>query len=110
MNIKDFFTGYETSLSKYKYQGGKHYEQIKDLKYTKIKIDSPSKYLTKDLWIKKSPPFKVKMVDFLDRHPLWYGIPFLIICSCLASLIAGMIIFKGKDISKVKFALFGLFN
>lgn len=85
--------------------------KIENLKYTKIKIDTPSKYLTKDLWIKDTSPLKLKIADFASRFPFWYGLFFFIVGSCLASLFAGLVIFKDSSIiSKRKFALLGLFN
>ncbi len=85
--------------------------KIENLKYTKITIDTPSKYLTKDLWIKDTAPLKLKIADFASRFHFWYGLFFFIVCSCLASMFAGIVIFKDSSIiSKRKFALFGLFN
>jgi len=92
--LRDFFTGSDT----------------KDLKYTKIKINPPSKYLTEDLWIKKGVPFKVFLADSVNRFPFWFGLFFFVICSCLASLLSGIIIFRDRTVSKLKFALFGLWN
>ncbi|RLG21452.1 hypothetical protein DRN74_02730 [Candidatus Micrarchaeota archaeon] len=84
---------------------------IKNLKYTKIKIDTPSKYLTKDLWIKNSPPDNIILVDFINRFVEIWGIAFFALSSCLASMFAGMVAFKGGDQpSKKKLALFGLWN
>lgn len=82
----------------------------KDLKYTKIKIDPPSKYLTEDLWIKRRTPLRVFLADSINRFQFWFGLSFFIVCSCLASLLSGMIIFGFKRASKIKFALFGLCN
>ncbi|MEA3343434.1 MAG: hypothetical protein U9Q92_04660, partial [archaeon] len=84
--------------------------EIENLKYTKIKIDTPSKYLTRDLWIKDNAPLKLKIADFVVRYPFWYGLFFFIVCSCLASLFAGTVLFKDTNISKRNFALLGLFN
>jgi len=83
---------------------------VKDVKYTKIKVNPPSKYLTQDLWMEVSTPMKVKAADFANRFGLLYGLIFFILCSCLASLFSGMIIFRDRPISKIKFALFGLWN
>ena len=82
----------------------------KDLKYTKIKVNPPSKYLTEDLWIRKGTPFKVFLADFVNRFPFWFGLFFFVICSCFASLLSGIIIFGFKRVSKLRFALFGLWN
>jgi len=82
----------------------------KDLKYTKIKINPPSKYLTEDLWIREGAPFKVFLADSVNRFPFWFGLFFFVVCSCLASLLSGIIIFGIKGVSKLKFMLFGLWN
>lgn len=92
--LSDFFAGSDT----------------KDLRYTKIKINPPSKYLTEDLWIKEGTPFKVFLADSVNRFPFWFGLFFFVICSCLASLLSGIIIFGIKGVSKIKFMLFGLWN
>ncbi|MEW6609810.1 MAG: hypothetical protein AB1414_20600, partial [bacterium] len=109
--LRDFFAEYEKKPSTY--YTGKAQEQgftVKDVKYTRIKINPPSKYLTQDLWMKVSAPFKIKAADFASRYGLLYGLIFFILCSCLASLLSGMIIFRNKTISKLKFTLFGLWN
>ena len=79
-------------------------------KYTKIKINPPSKYLTQDLWMTISTPTKIKIADFANRFGFWYGLFFFIVCSCLASLISGTIVFRKDYPSKFKFLIFGLFN
>jgi len=84
--------------------------EIKDLKYTKITINPPSKYLTEDLWIERGVPFKVFLADFVSRFAFWIGLFFFVVCSCLASLLSGIVIFGFKRTSKIKFALFGLWN
>jgi len=83
---------------------------IEDLKYTKIKINTPSKYLTEDLWIKDSPPANIVLADFINRSVWIWGIIFFILSSCLASMFAGIITFRKDKPDKKKFALFGLWN
>ncbi len=83
---------------------------IQDLKYTKIKINTPSKYLTEDLWIRDSAPADIALADFINRSVWIWGIIFFILSSCLASLFSGMVVFRKDQISKKKFALFGLWN
>ena len=85
-------------------------EGIEDLKYTKIKINTPSKYLTEDLWIKDSAPADVVLVDFINRSVWIWGIIFFILSSCLASMFAGMVAFRKDQPDKKKYALFGLWN
>jgi hypothetical protein len=109
--LRDFFAGYDLEASTYYSRDGqKQGFTVKDVKYTKIKVNPPSKYLTQDLWMEVSTPMKVKAADFANRFGLLYGLIFFILCSCLASLFSGMIIFTNRPISKVKFALFGLWN
>ncbi|MEM2605308.1 MAG: DUF2330 domain-containing protein [Candidatus Pacearchaeota archaeon] len=83
---------------------------IQDLKYTKIKINTPSKYLTEDLWIRDSAPADIVFADFINRLVWIWGIILFILSSCLASLFSGMVVFGEDQISKKKFALFGLWN
>jgi len=85
-------------------------KEIENLKYTKIKIDAPSRYLTEDLWIKDSAPADVILADFIKRSVWLWGIIFFILSSCLASMFAGIIVFRKDQPSKKKFALFGLWN
>ena len=109
--LRDFFAGYDLEPSTYYSRDGqKQGFTVKDVKYTKIKVNPPSKYLTQDLWMEVSTPMKVKAADFANRFGLLYGLIFFILCSCLASLFSGMIIFRDRPISKIKFALFGLWN
>ena len=83
---------------------------IGNLKYTKIKITAPSKYLTKDLWIKNSAPINIILADFINKYVWLWGIIFFILSSCLASMLAGIVVFRKDRPSKKKFALFGLWN
>lgn len=93
--LKDFFNNQET---------------INDLKYTKIKINSPSKYLTQDLWMDISTPTKIQVADTINRFWFYPALLIFIIASCLASLIAGLIIFRKDSPSLLKFTIFGLWN
>jgi len=93
--LKDFFNNQET---------------IKDLKYTKIKINPPSKYLTQDLWMDISAPAKIQMADTINRHWFYPALIIFLIASCLASLISGWIIFRKDSPSLFKFSLMGFWN
>ena len=83
---------------------------VQDLRYTKIKITAPSKYLTEDLWIKNSAPSGIALTYFIIRNVWIVGIAFFVVCSCLASLFSGMIVFRKDQISKSKLFLLGLAN
>ncbi len=89
-------------------------EMVDNLTYTLIRINTPSKYLTQDLWIKNSQPFRLKFELFIIKLIvnfllLWHIILFIIF-SCLSSLFAGLIAFRRYKPNKVKLALFGLWN
>ena len=85
-------------------------QRIEDLKYTKIKINPPSKYLTNDLWIESYAPPVVTMRTLAIKYQKTWGLFFFILSSCLASMFAGMIVFRKDRPSLVKFGLFGLWN
>lgn len=111
--LSNFFAGYEKGPVKSERVASnitQQYSIVQDVKYTKIKLNPPSKYLTEDLWIDVSTPLKVKAADIANRFYWYYGLTIFILLSCLASLISGMIVFRGRKISKLKFALFGLCN
>ena len=83
---------------------------VRDLRYTKIKIDVSSKHLRDDLWIKDSAPTQIVLADFINRYTWLWGITLFILSSCSASMFAGMIAFMSDQPSKKRFALFGLWN
>lgn len=88
-------------------------ERIRDLKYTKIKIRTPSNNLIKDLSVTNSVTSKIVLLDYLYKHPviiLIIGIILFVSGSCLASMLAGMVAFREYKSDKKKFALFGLWN
>lgn len=80
------------------------------LKYTKIKITSSAENFTEDLWIKKEVPVEIKIDKFIVENSLFFALIFFILSSCLASLIAGFIVFHNNKPQLEKFALFGLAN
>lgn len=106
-SLKEFFTGYDLEPSRYYSEEG---FDVKGVKYTKIKINSSSKDLTEDLWIKSSVPTKVRATNFVNKLGKFYGLVFFILCSCLASLFSGMIIFRNESVSKIKLTFLGLWN
>jgi hypothetical protein len=84
--------------------------EMQDFKYTKIKIEAPSSLLRQDLWIEDKTPPDLAVADYVNNY-FWMAAIFLfILISCMSSLIAGMVVFGKANISKIKFALFGLAN
>ncbi|MBW2991514.1 hypothetical protein KY348_07490 [Candidatus Woesearchaeota archaeon] len=112
-DLKPFFKGYETKSAKYypRYDSGSSEGfEIADLKYTKIKISAPSNALTQDLWIKDEAPKKIIVYESIINRIFWWGLIIFIVLSCLASLIAGIIVFRKDSPSLLRFFFFGLFN
>ncbi len=105
--LEEFFKDYNKD-----YDGNKVY--INNVEYTRIKINTSSKHLTHDLWIKPSKPLKVRLIESMDEPgsllPIIMGLVIFILCSCLASLFSAMIVFRDRKISKLGFMLFGLWN
>ena len=84
--------------------------RIKDMKYTKIKIDTKSDNFDEDLWIKNSTPISVAIKDKVLNYLWILGIFLFILCSIIASLFAGKVIFRKHPLSNIKLMLFGLWN
>jgi len=86
--------------------------EAKNVKYTKIEINAPSKTLTDDLWIEKTTPLKTFPALFIARHPFLIGVILLILISLLIGPLSAIIIFKEARNKKglIKFALLGLSN
>jgi hypothetical protein len=119
--LSGFFSGLEMQASTYYepvYDTQKKAEStqekagftIKNLRYTKIKINAPANYLTQDLWIENSMPRKIKNADFVNGFSFWQWLLVFGACSCLASLISAVIVFRRDSPSLPKFLVFGLFN
>jgi len=81
-----------------------------DIKYTKIEINAPSKFLTDDLWITKQAPVKTYYSTFIAKHPLVSTIILLILSSIIAGILAGLIIFRELRRNIAKLGLVGLSN
>jgi hypothetical protein len=84
--------------------------QTENIKYTKIAINAPSKFLTDDLWINNKTPIKIYYSTFVTRHPTVNTIILLILSSILAGILAGLIVFKDLRKNPLKLSLVGLSN
>ncbi len=80
------------------------------LNYTKIEIDAPSKFLTKDLWISRRPPFRTFIASTVAEYPVIMGIFLLIVSSVLTGIIVGWIMFRDLRNKIPTLALIGLAN
>ncbi|MBU2579077.1 hypothetical protein KKA09_03095 [Patescibacteria group bacterium] len=84
--------------------------QNQNIKYTKIEINAPSKFLTNDLWINNQAPVKTYYSTFVAKHPIVSAIILFILSSILAGILAGLIIFRDLRKKPVKLGFIGLSN
>ena len=84
--------------------------QTQDVKYTKIEIKAPSKFLTDDLWISNSAPIKTYYSTFFAKHPVISAIFLLIISSLITGILVGWVVFKALRKNIFKLGLIGLSN
>ena len=83
-----------------------------NVKYTKIEINAPSKFLTDDLWISSRAPLKTYYSSFIAQHPLINEILLLILSSIITCVMTGWIVFRELRSKNgiLKLALIGLSN
>ncbi len=81
-----------------------------NLKYTRLKINTQSRNLKQDLWVRTFPPISIIFADFglTLPYPLFELLLFAFF-SCLASLLAGWVIF-GREVKFPHLILLGLSN
>jgi hypothetical protein len=84
--------------------------QNQNIKYTKIEINAPSKFLTEDLWISNFSPIKTYYSTFVARHPVISTILLLVISSFITGILAGLIVFRALRKNILKLGLIGLSN
>jgi hypothetical protein len=85
-------------------------EHIKRLDYTHVTIDAQSWALGKDLWFKPTPPPGLVLARLLNGYEVvWVSLVF-VLCSCLASVIAGAVVLRRFRLPFVRQSGFGLWN
>ena len=84
--------------------------QNQDIKYTKIEINAPSKFLTDDLWINNQAPVKTYYSTFIAKNPVISATILLMLSSIIAGILAGLFIFRELRKNIVKLGLIGLSN
>ena len=84
----------------------------KNVKYTKIEMNAPSKLLTQDLWMSTRQPLKTFIPLFISQHAFTTGMILLVFISILAGILAGFVTFREARSKKgiLKFGLLGFFN
>ena len=78
--------------------------------YTKIMINTNSSNFKEDLWLSVSTPKDLQIIYLIERYRLLWGIILFALLSCIASGVAGFIVFRKDTPSLRKFALLGLWN
>jgi len=87
-----------------------HYAIDGNIRYTEITLRSKAEDLTQDLWIENTAPSKAIISGFITENIILVACIIFIFCSCLASVLAGIIIFQKQQPSLAKFAILGLCN
>lgn len=82
----------------------------KELKYTKIEINAPSKFLTQDLWISKNPPIKTYFSILFAKYPTLGGVILLAVSSAITAVVTGWVALVGLRKKIGKLVLIGLSN
>lgn len=86
------------------------YDKTGDIYYTKIEINSPSKLLTEDLWMKKINPLTSLIPLFIAKYPFLFGLLLLVIVSLVTGLPLGLIFFKDSRRRLGRLTLISLTN
>lgn len=102
----------ENSDSKIISWGSSYKFSIKDLEYTKIEINAPSKVFTDDLWIKDKVPLETYFLNFIIEHRTIVYILMTLLVSFITGAFAGVFIFReSRNLKGIfKFGFLGMFN
>jgi len=84
-------------------------KQVSEVKYTKIEIDAPSKFLTDDLWMEREAPGKVVYSSFIAEYGLMTTFILFISLSVIIGIIFGRIVFR-RSRSLLRYGLIGFSN
>ncbi|MBN1263061.1 MAG: hypothetical protein JW991_01765 [Candidatus Pacebacteria bacterium] len=86
------------------------YEPSDYIKYTKIKINAPSRYFTDDLWIGRQTPIKTHFAFLASENPVVIFLILLVLISFTTGALIGPLIFKTKFLNAGKYGLLALAN
>jgi hypothetical protein len=81
-----------------------------DISYTLVMIDSPSYKFTDDIWFTEGSSLEASYLQSIKSYWMIVSILMIIAISMVSSVISGMIVFRGLEPQKKKFALLGLSN
>ena len=82
---------------------------IKGLKYSRVRIYTESINLGEDLWFSEGVSNRILLADYLAPLTPIINILFFALFSCLASLVAGLVVYRGK-VSLKELIFLGLSN
>jgi len=110
LNLTNFFKGFNKE-NRYDFYGFSDGYSIKNVKYTEITIETESNNLNDDLWLSNQVPEEIQKYDIILTYHFLLAFIIFIFCSCLCSLLSGIITIKRKiDVSYKKLFLLGLGN
>jgi hypothetical protein len=81
-----------------------------DLPYTQVNINTEARNLKEDLWIKNTAPYETHLGKYVSDNIILISIVIFILCSCTASVLSGLIIYRKQNPILNKFFLFGFLN
>ena len=85
-------------------------EEDRGIKYTKVKINAPSKFFTDDLWLEAKAPIKTHYSTFVAKNPVIAAVVLFVLSSVLAGTFSGMVLFKNLRKRPLKLVLISLSN
>ncbi|MBN1280936.1 MAG: hypothetical protein JXA00_04735 [Candidatus Thermoplasmatota archaeon] len=83
---------------------------IQNIRYTEVTINAEARYYTDDVWMNSGMPATYITKAFIAENPVLVLLPVFLLLSCLASVIAGFIIYRRQHPALLKFMLLGLSN
>jgi len=83
---------------------------VRQLHYTHVGIRARSFNLKQDLWFEPGPPRAVTCARLLNGYQLFWVPLLFLLCSCLASTIAGAVVLRRFRLPLLLQACFGLWN
>jgi hypothetical protein len=86
------------------------YDNEIPLPFTRILIRAQAGDFKHDLWLSHASPLSARFAKLASRNLLGLGIFFHLLASCLAGLVAGLMVFGRSKRRKWSFALLGLGN
>lgn len=103
--------GFELTPTRYQTPAGEEtgYD-LPSTPYTRLTLYPESRNLTADLWMDHTVPKQVTRAEALERLSLPIALGTLVLCSCLASLLSGLIFFRKSGLSPGRLLLLGLAN